>query len=111
MKAIVTGHTRGLGAAFAEELLSRNFTVLGVSRSKNAELAQRFPAALMQTEVDLADAKALERYLASGAARNPYPGWSLYCASKAALDQHAKAVALDKTPHRRGGGRAPGAGD
>jgi len=179
MKAIVTGHTRGLGAAFAEELLSRNFTVLGVSRSKNAELAQRFPAALMQTEVDLADAKALERWLdsgalrefiagsktvllinnagtaqpfgpvekldaavvgqavalniaaplmlssavaaasrdaddlrimhlSSGAARNPYPGWSLYCASKAALDQHAKAVALDKTPHLRICSLAPG---
>ncbi|MGB6055562.1 MAG: short-chain dehydrogenase, partial [Burkholderiaceae bacterium] len=29
MKAIVTGHARGLGAAVAEELLTRNIAVLG----------------------------------------------------------------------------------
>src|SRR3569623_397286 len=179
MKAIVTGHTRGLGAAFSEELLARNFSVLGIARSRNVELEQRHPNKLTQAEVDLADPAALERWLdggvlrdfiadaktvvlinnagtaepigpvqklnaaavgkavglnlaaplmlssavaaaaraagdlrilhlSSGAARNPYPGWSLYCASKAALDQHAKAVALDTTPHLRICSLAPG---
>lgn len=179
MKAIVTGHTRGLGAAFAEELLVRSFSVLAIARSRNDALAQRHAGALTQAQVDLSDPSALERWLAggalrdfiagakavvlinnagtaepigpvqkldaaavgkavglnvatplmlssavaaaardagdlrimhlsSGAARNPYPGWSLYCASKAALDQHAKAAALDKTPHLRICSLAPG---
>jgi hypothetical protein len=34
-------------------------------------------------------------HLSSGAGRAAYPGWSVYCASKAALDQHARAAALD----------------
>ncbi|MCE2052514.1 SDR family NAD(P)-dependent oxidoreductase, partial [Burkholderia pseudomallei OB] len=41
---------------------------------------------------------ALERriaHISSGAARNAYAGWSVYCATKAALDHHARAVALD----------------
>lgn len=31
----------------------------------------------------------------SSAAHTAYPGWSVYCATKAALDQHTRAVALD----------------
>lgn len=34
-------------------------------------------------------------HISSGAGRNAYPGWSVYCATKAALDHHARAVALD----------------
>jgi benzil reductase ((S)-benzoin forming) len=33
--------------------------------------------------------------ISSGAARSPYAGWSIYCASKAALDQHARCVAME----------------
>lgn len=33
MKAIVTGHSRGLGAALAAVLLDHGATVLGLSRS------------------------------------------------------------------------------
>jgi benzil reductase ((S)-benzoin forming) len=179
MKAIVTGHTRGLGAAIAANLLARHVSVLGVSRKRNAELEARFPGALQQHAVDLADPAALTRWLdggalhrfiagdtrlllinnagtvqpvgpvdtqpaaaiafavglnvtaplmlagavaaagrdaedvrilhvSSGAARNPYPGWSVYCATKAALDQHARAVALDRTPRVRICSLAPG---
>lgn len=166
--AIVTGHTRGLGAALAELLLARGIRVLGLGRGTNAALAARHAAALSQTTLDLSDTAALERWLAadalrrftaearcvllfnnagtvepiapcgaqaadaiaravalniaaplmlanavasqaaaspaaerrivhvsSGAARNAYAGWSVYCATKAALDHHARAVALD----------------
>jgi len=168
IRAIVTGHTRGLGEALAELLLQRGIDVLGLGRGTHAELASRHAARLTQAVVDLADPAALERWLAdgtlsafasgaecvvlfnnagtvepiaplgeqdagaiaravtlnvaaplilanalaatpapsanasrrivhvsSGAARNAYPGWSVYCATKAALDHHARAVALD----------------
>ena len=32
MKAIVTGHTHGLGAALAHELLGRGIAVMGLAR-------------------------------------------------------------------------------
>jgi short-subunit dehydrogenase len=35
-KAILTGHTRGLGAALADLMLSRGIAVLGVSRTRGA---------------------------------------------------------------------------
>lgn len=176
MKAILTGHTRGLGAAIAEDLLARGIPVLGVSRNTNAKLAQRFPA-LEQVALDLADADALAHWLegeqiaqfldgcdtallinnagivqpvgplalqestviaravslnvtaplmlsaaiagsgaaekrilhvSSGAARNAYPGWSVYCATKAALDHHARSVVLDAVPQLRICSLAPG---
>ncbi|HJU75177.1 MAG TPA: SDR family oxidoreductase [Gemmatimonadaceae bacterium] len=47
-------------------------------------------------------------HISSGAGRNAYAGWSVYCASKAALDHHARAVALDKTPNLRICAVAPG---
>jgi benzil reductase ((S)-benzoin forming) len=179
MKAILTGHTRGLGAAIADNLLSRKIAVLGIARHRNAQLENRFPSALQQTELDLSDGAALARWLASdvlqrflagsktvllinnagmvqpigpidiqdvdtiaravslnvavplmlsgavaaasraaddrrivhissGAGRNPYPGWSVYCATKAALDHHARAVALDQTGKLRICSLAPG---
>jgi hypothetical protein len=177
MKAIVTGHSRGLGAAIAENLLTRNIPVLGLARAPNGELGQRFPSLLQQHATDLADAAllsewlggdALRRFLSggdtallinnagivqpvgplpvhdpatvaravtlnvaaplmlagavgavgvkdtrilhisSGAARNAYPGWSVYCATKAALDHHARAAALDQVPGLRIASLAPG---
>lgn len=178
MKAILTGHTRGLGAAIAAELLARQIAVLGVSRHQNDELATRFSDLFEQAAIDLADSAALARWLAgtalqdfiagskdvllinnagtvqpvgpleaqdalsiaqaigvnvaapmmfasavaaagrgadirilhisSGTGRSAYPGWSVYCATKAALDQHARAVALDRTPRLRICSLAPG---
>lgn len=179
MKAILTGHTRGLGAAIAEQLLSRNIAVLGVARGDNGTLAARFPGALEQVRIDLADTGALTSWLggdplrrflgdsrcallinnagivqpvgalgtqdpalvaravainvaaplmlsaalagacgnqrqarilhvSSGAASSAYPGWSVYCATKAALDQHARAAAADAVPGLRICSLAPG---
>ncbi|MFK3740684.1 SDR family oxidoreductase [Massilia sp. TN1-12] len=165
MKAIVTGHTKGLGAALAANLLARGVPVLGLARSGAPALHEAYPDLFEEIELDLADGAALAAWLAggalqhyldgtgavlllnnagvvgpvgpldaqdpqavlrsvalnvaapmalsaavvrassgaqrrilhisSGAARNAYPGWSVYCATKAALDQHARAVALD----------------
>jgi NAD(P)-dependent dehydrogenase (short-subunit alcohol dehydrogenase family) len=179
MKAILTGHTRGLGAAIAANLLARKIPVLGLSRSRNAELEKRFPTLLQQFEIDWSDPTAATRWLgtdalrqflsgcqtallinnagtvqpigpvatqdvaavsravnlnvaaplmltsavaaasadasdrrilhiSSGAASNPYPGWSIYCATKAAVDHHARSVALDRTPALRICALAPG---
>jgi benzil reductase ((S)-benzoin forming) len=165
MKAIVTGYSKGLGAAIVQNLLERGVSVLGLARGRSPELGTRFPGLLSQVEIDLADTAALAAWLAgpalrdhldgcrsvllinnagmvspvgplgaqdpaavlqavslnvaapmalaaavvrasegaerrilhvsSGAGRHPYPGWSVYCAGKAALDMHGQAVALD----------------
>ncbi|MGA7779915.1 MAG: SDR family oxidoreductase [Paraburkholderia sp.] len=181
-RAIVTGHTKGLGAALAEQLLARNIDVLGLSRSRNDTLAQRFPQTLQQAALNLADLQIVTRWLASdaltrfvdgadsvllfnnagtvqpigpieghdaaaianavtlnvttplmlssavaaagvsacdrrivhissGAARNAYAGWSIYCATKAALDHHARAVSLDANRALRICSLAPGVVD
>lgn len=167
--AILTGHSRGLGAALVQDLLVQGFSVIGLSRRPLAEPAQRavHPGSrLDQIAVDLADLDRLERLLAddclgkpvreadqvvlinnagllspvglvgeqsptqiaqtvavnvgavlmltnwfvrasqgcadrrvvqisSGAARSAYAGWSVYCATKAALDHHARCLALE----------------
>ncbi|MES2102539.1 MAG: SDR family oxidoreductase [Pseudomonadota bacterium] len=179
MKAILTGHTRGLGAAIAARLLARHIPVLGLARARNTELEQAFPDTLKQVALDLSDSAALARWLAgdslqnflagsksvllinnagmlqpvgplqvqdaaaiartvsvnvaaplmlaaavaaagahapeqrilhvsSGAGRNPMAGWSIYCATKAALDHHARAAALDQTPGLKICSLAPG---
>jgi len=179
MKAIVTGHTKGLGAAIAAELIERGIPVLGLARSRSAHPAS---ALLTEVEVDLSDSAALAGFLAgdaladwlrdegatllvnnagvvspvgplaqqdplaalravtlnvaaplalsaavvrasrgerrggarrilhisSGAGRNAYPGWSVYCATKAALDRHAEAVLQDGDETVRCCSLAPG---
>jgi len=172
MKAIVTGHTRGLGAAIAAELARRGVSVLGVARSR-ADVAD-----IQQAELDMSDPGALQAWLAgdslrdflkdstqallvnnagvvtpvgplaaqdpaavvravslnvaaplalaaafvqaapqaerrilhvsSGAGRSAYPGWSVYCATKAALDLHARAIGLDGDDQVKACSLAPG---
>jgi benzil reductase ((S)-benzoin forming) len=172
MKAIVTGHTKGLGAALANNLLARGVPVLGLARTRAPELAASYPELFEEVELDLADGAALAGWLggaalpeyvdgsgavlllnnagmvspvgplgeqdplavmravalnvaaplalsaavvraapdaqlrilhiSSGAGRNAYPGWSVYCATKAALDQHARSVALDSCAEAHG---------
>ena len=180
--AIVTGHSRGLGAAIAEHLLARGARVLGLARHGNPSLAERFPGKLDQHPLDVSDQGALQRWLdsaalgaladaggtpllvnnagvlqpigpletqspelvsraiavnvgavmmlsaafvqatggaqerrilhvSSGAGRKPYAGWSIYCATKAAIDQHARCVALDRTPNLLISSVAPGVVD
>ncbi|MCP5267231.1 MAG: SDR family oxidoreductase [Burkholderiaceae bacterium] len=174
-KAILTGHSRGLGAAIAEQLLARDISVLAISRAGNATLAGR----LTEQAMDLSDTTALSAWLAGGALREffadastaivinnagllqpvgplpmqspeaiakavalnvaaplmvsaafaadcptncdrrllnvssgagstAYAGWSVYCATKAALDHHARSVVLDATPSLRICSLAPG---
>lgn len=174
IKAIVSGHSRGLGAAIVEALLARQLPVLGLALS-----ALPARAGLSQCTLDLADPAALTAWLAgptlhdwladasavwlvnnagqvqpiaalgeqdpqaivqainlnvtaplllsnavlaasphcverrllhvsSGAARHAYPGWSVYCASKAALDHHAQAVAAERHTGVRLVSLAPG---
>lgn len=179
LKAIITGHSRGLGAAIAENLLERNIPLLGLSRQAHAELGKRFPDSLEQIQIDLSDTAAITQWInggrlreflagsstallinnagmlqpvgpvgtqdpdaiaraitlnvaapmmmadafanaggdigdkrilhvSSGAGRNAVPGWSIYGATKAALDHHARAATLDHAPGLRICSLAPG---
>jgi benzil reductase ((S)-benzoin forming) len=47
-------------------------------------------------------------HISSGAGRTAYPGWSIYCATKAALDHHARTVVLDANRALRICSVAPG---
>ena len=62
VKTILTGHTRGLGEALAENLLSRGIAVLGLSRTRSEA-----SDLLQQVELDLADPVALGAWIATGA--------------------------------------------
>ena len=181
MKALVTGHSRGIGQAVAIHLLRQQIPVLGLSRHRLdasvAGLSQADFGLLTQSTVNLADSTALAHWLsqntldtfladagevllinnagtlgpvgplgrqddealtdlialnigapltlantlarrfggplriahiASGAGRSPIPGWSLYGASKAALDHHARCVQADAAPRIRISSIAPG---
>lgn len=177
LKAIVTGHSRGLGAAIAEDFLTRGIPVLGCARGPHTGLGSRFPGLLSEAVLDLSDAKALASWLegpalagfcsaaetlvlvnnagtlgpmgpsqthsvldvasaiqlnvatpmmltsalarvhpgdlrilhiSSGAGRAPYAGWSIYGATKAALDHHARAVVADRRASLRICSLAPG---
>ena len=176
IKAVLTGHTHGLGAAIAADLMARGVAVHGLARGRADALAGRYPDLLSEDAIDLADSAGLLGWLAtgalagyargadslllinnagvvtpvgplheqdplavaqavavnvsgplvlaaalarlgkplrilhvsSGAGRNAYPGWGVYCATKAALDHHARAVALDGTAGVRICSLAPG---
>ncbi len=62
--------------------------------------------AFVAATADCADRRVA--HVSSGAARNPYAGWSTYCATKAALDMHARAAQLDAVPRLRVASVAPG---
>src|SRR5690242_13478601 len=64
--AVVTGHSRGIGEAIADRLLSRGIPVLGVSRHRNARLAEQY-STLREVELDVADGAALAHWLTSSA--------------------------------------------
>lgn len=177
-KAILTGHSRGLGAAIAEELLREGIHVLAISRRGSGTLAARYPDLLTEVALDLSDptfmdwtktaalsdfldgatlailvnnagvvqpigpagsldgddilravtlnvaaplvltnaflaaSEAVEDrrvvHISSGAARSAIPGWSIYCATKAALDHHARTMIADDISRVRIESLAPG---
>lgn len=177
-KAILTGHSRGLGAAIAEALLGDGVHVLAISRRGNDTLAAKHAGLLTEVALDLSDpafagwaqgeavanflqgaslailinnagivqpigptgsldgeeilravtlnvaaplvltnsflaaSRAVEDrrvlHISSGAARSAIPGWSIYCATKAALDHHARTVVADDLPGLRIESLAPG---
>ncbi|AQP45880.1 SDR family NAD(P)-dependent oxidoreductase [Tessaracoccus flavus] len=47
-------------------------------------------------------------HISSGAGRHPYPTWSVYCATKAAVDMHALALAEEGIDGVRAASVAPG---
>lgn len=53
--------------------------------------------------------------ISSGAGRRPFPGWSVYCATKAGLDLYSQTLAAEEATHGRLGARvvslAPGVVD
>ena len=52
-KAIVTGHSRGLGEAITADLLGRGMAVLGLARATHEGLAQRYPGQLQQAALEI----------------------------------------------------------
>jgi benzil reductase ((S)-benzoin forming) len=174
-KAIVTGHSRGIGAAFVDDLVRRGVAVMGISRSpgasrveehlldladtaaitrwvrsgalakfvadaeslyliNNAGLLQpigplqaqdieiigqavtvnvaaafMLAAAFVQASPDVPDRRIL--HVSSVAAQREIAGWSIYGATKAAMDHHARNVALDQTPNLRISSVYPGVVD
>ena len=66
-------------------------------------------AAFVQATADARERRILQ--VSSGAARKAYAGWSIYCATKAGLDHHARCVALDRTPGLLIASVAPGVVD
>ncbi|EQD33694.1 short-chain dehydrogenase, partial [mine drainage metagenome] len=63
IKAVLTGHSRGLGAALAEALLMRGIATLGLARRGNAVLTAQYPQLLHEVAIDLADSAALQAWL------------------------------------------------
>ena len=63
---ILTGHSRGLGLAMAQQLLEAGHTVLGISRQRATSLTEAGPAAsgkLIEWQADLADGAPVAQQL------------------------------------------------
>lgn len=65
-RLVLTGHSRGIGAAIAEEALAREWPVLALARGSNEALAGRHGKRLKEVALDLADIERLGAWLAGG---------------------------------------------
>jgi NAD(P)-dependent dehydrogenase (short-subunit alcohol dehydrogenase family) len=77
-----------------------------VARAISLNVAAPLMLAAAVAATDAAERRVL--HVSSGAGRNAYPGWAIYCAGKAALDHHARAAALDQSNGLRIVSLAPG---
>lgn len=93
---------RGTGLAGADGPASALARAVALNLTTPLMLTDAFVAATAHC----ADRRVV--HVSSGAGRNPYPGWSTYCATKAALDMHARATQLDAVPCLRVASVAPG---
>jgi NAD(P)-dependent dehydrogenase (short-subunit alcohol dehydrogenase family) len=75
----------------------------------NVAAAFMLSAGFVQATSQLGERRIL--HVSSGAGRKPYAGWSIYCSTKAAMDHHARCVALDSTTNLRIASVAPGVVD
>jgi benzil reductase ((S)-benzoin forming) len=67
--------------------------------SKTMDLNITTPLVLSGIFIKLLEKKACKKQIiniSSGAAKNPYQGWSVYCASKAALDMMTRTIATEQ---------------
>jgi len=76
----------------ADKLLPRDIAV-GIHVNVVAPMA--LTALFLKLTADW-QAERMVLNISSGAAHRPYAGWSFYCASKAALDQFTRCVALEQ---------------
>lgn len=60
IKAILTGHSKGLGLGIAQALLLKGHPVFGLSSSINIPLQTQFPTLFCQIAIDLSENTALE---------------------------------------------------
>ncbi|MEC8197455.1 MAG: SDR family NAD(P)-dependent oxidoreductase, partial [Pseudomonadota bacterium] len=173
-KAIITGHSKGLGAGMVTCMIEAGYEVLGLSRTgigsefsgltevaldlgdtaavsafvtgaefagflngaseavliNNAgivepiapigrqdagkiaqSLAVNVTAALILSDAFVAATEGADRrvvHISSGAGRNAYTGWSVYCSTKAAMDMHARAMVEDAVAGLKAESIAPG---
>lgn len=103
----------------APVLINNAGTLLPIGKAgslPNSEItkavALNVSAALMLANQFLVDTgRAPDRrivHISSGAARSPYAGWNVYCATKAALDHHARCLAIENHSGLRISSIAPG---
>ena len=99
---IVTGASKGLGAAMVEQLLSKDRQVIGISRTPNEALAAQARAQNAWLDwylQDLADAAATDRLAASICAALPRDATRYMLVNNAALIEPVGAVAtLEAAP-------------
>lgn len=80
---VITGVTRGLGRAMAEELIRLGHTVIGCGRSESelAQLSQQYPAPHSFSKVDVASDSEVQGWARDVIARNGAPELLLNCAA------------------------------
>lgn len=90
-------------------LPTQDITLVSSAVAVNVGAVLMLSAAFTQATSSASQRRIL--YVSSGAGRKPYAGWSVYCATKAAIDQHARCVELDRTPNLLISSVAPGVVD